>query len=225
MYAVSLQPKMVANLQVMTSYSTTLPPGAANLGHGANALPSPSEPQQGSATLPGPLNLASSALDKAASAVLGAPACKVWQDYSLSTRAFLCVSPYRLAAIASHKAPQHIAVACNVLPATSSQKRQDISCVSSRTASAFSGLAGPDCKLPKCGAVLSMLWNNTVAQLSAASVADAAAADSGSSSTLNALITYIGKAVVRLFLAPVQSVLHALSLRRAGTALGALLSQ
>ena len=52
--------------------------------------------------------------------------------------------------------------------------------------------------------MLSTLWNNTIAQLSAASVADAAAAHSGSSLTLNALITYTGKAVVRLFLAPFQ---------------------
>lgn len=70
-------------------------------------------------------------------------------------------------------------------------------------AACVSGLAGPDCKLPKCGAVLSTLWNNTLAQLSAASVADAAAADSDTSSMLNALITYTGKAVVRPLLAPV----------------------
>ena len=63
-------------------------------------------------------------------------------------------------------------------------------------------VAGPDCKLPKCGAVLDTLWNNTLAQLSATSVADAAAADSGTSSTLNALITYTGQALVRNHLPP-----------------------
>jgi len=59
-------------VQVTTSFATALPSGAAGLGQGANALPGSSSPQQGAATLKGPLDLASSAADAVASAAVGA---------------------------------------------------------------------------------------------------------------------------------------------------------
>ncbi|KAK9825394.1 hypothetical protein WJX81_000037 [Elliptochloris bilobata] len=60
---------------------------------------------------------------------------------------------------------------------------------------AASAVLGPDCKLPKCTKVLNTLWNNTLAQLSAASVADAAAANTNTTSTLHAVITTTGLAL------------------------------
>ncbi len=58
-------------MQVTTSFATALPSGAAGLGQGANALPGSSLPQQGAATVKGPLDLASSAADAIVSAAVG----------------------------------------------------------------------------------------------------------------------------------------------------------